>query len=250
VDLTGQASAVHVRGKDLDLDVESHLRLQTREGEPRLTGGVHIRRGFLNVSGQRLDFERGDLAFNGSAEPNPTLDIRLTRQFSEARVVIEIRGTLKKPELHLSSDPPIYQDAQIISLLLTGSPGGQPSNGRPFDPTAVAATLVLGKLADAVAPQIGLDVVRVANVTPATPTGTPPPTTGGPNAPLADTRVEVGKYVSDRVYLSYAHVFGATENSNVNEAHIEYRVTRRWIIQTVFGDAGVGSVDALWTYRY
>jgi translocation and assembly module TamB len=60
----------------------------------------------------------------------------------------------------------------------------------------------------------------------------------------------VGKYISDRVYLSYAHVFGANEFSNQNEAHVEYRLTRRWMVESIFGDAGVGGVDALWTYRY
>jgi len=66
----------------------------------------------------------------------------------------------------------------------------------------------------------------------------------------ADTRVEVGKYISDRVYLSYAHVFAAPDGANQNEAHVEYRLTRRWMVESVFGDAGVGGVDALWTYRY
>ncbi|HEY2899140.1 MAG TPA: translocation/assembly module TamB domain-containing protein [Polyangia bacterium] len=66
----------------------------------------------------------------------------------------------------------------------------------------------------------------------------------------ADTRIELGKYVSDRFYLSYAHVFGAAETENQNEAHVEYRLTRRWMLETIFGAAGVGGVDALWTVRY
>ena len=60
----------------------------------------------------------------------------------------------------------------------------------------------------------------------------------------------MGKYVSDRIYLSYAHIFGCTESANQNEAHVEYRLTRRWMVETVFGDAGMGGVDALWTFRY
>jgi translocation and assembly module TamB len=101
---------------------------------------------------------------------------------------------------------------------------------------------VLSRLADELAPEVGLDVLRVENQKAVNGDGVATGDTG--------TRVEVGKYISDRVYLSYAHVFGASEYANENEAHVEYRITRRWILESVFGDAGVGGVDALWTFRY
>ena len=46
------------------------------------------------------------------------------------------------------------------------------------------------------------------------------------------------------------HVFGANQHQNSNEADVEYRLIRRWLLQTAFGDAGVGGVDVFWTYRY
>jgi translocation and assembly module TamB len=243
LDVRAQAGPVYVRSKDLDLELESHLHVTTaRDGRPALAGQVRIRRGRINISGQRFDFDRGDVTLDGSPAPNPQLDIRLQRAYPDATVVIEIRGTPKKPELHLSSDPPIYDDAQIVSLILTGHAAGQASGGKSFDPTSAVATMVLGQLADKLAPQLGLDVLSVGTVQKTTAEGV---ATGD-----TDTRVEVGKYVSDRIYLSYAHVFGAAENANTNEAHVEYRLTRRWMLETIFGDAGVGSVDALWTYRY
>jgi translocation and assembly module TamB len=247
LDVSATAGPVYVRSKDLDIEVASNLHVVTateglHKGEPALTGAVHIRRGRINISGQRFDFERGTVTFSGDPDADPALDIRITRQYPEAAVAVEIRGTPKHPELRMTSDPPIYDQAQIVSLILTGQPGGQPSTGKSFDPTAAVATMVLGKLADQVAPQLGLDVLRVENVEEKTPEGQ---STGD-----TDTRVEVGKYISDRIFLSYAHVFGAPETANSNEAHVEYRLTRRWMLETVFGDAGVGGVDALWTYRY
>ncbi|MDB4980045.1 MAG: hypothetical protein JWM82_797, partial [Myxococcales bacterium] len=95
---------------------------------------------------------------------------------------------------------------------------------------------------DEIAPQLGLDVLRVESVKQVNDEGY---ATGD-----SDTRVEVGKYISDRVYLSYAHVFAAPQDANQNEAHVEYRLTRRWMLESVFGDAGMGGVDALWTYRF
>jgi autotransporter translocation and assembly factor TamB len=247
VDVHVRTGTIYVRGKDLDLEVDSTLKVASlpaglRAGQLTLAGGIHIRRGRINIQGQRFDFDRGDITFNGGPDLNPALDIRIERQYPDALVVVELRGTPRKPVLHLTSDPPVFDEAQIVSLILTGQAGGQPSTGKAFDPTAAVATAVLSRLADELAPEVGLDVLRVENVDKVNSEGT---ATGD-----TDTRVEVGKYISDRIYLSYAHVFGANEYSNQNEAHVEYRLTRRWMVESIFGDAGVGGVDALWTYRY
>jgi autotransporter translocation and assembly factor TamB len=246
--LNAKASPVYVRGKDMDLEVHSDVQIGTVESGPHrgaltLGGAIHIPRGRLNLQGQRFDVEHGDVTFDGTWDINPALDIRLTRQFSEARVVIELRGTPRSPQLRMSSEPPIYDQTQIVSLLLTGTPGGQPaSGGKGVDPTSAVATAVLGRLADQVAPELGLDVMRVEKQDVKTAEGT---ATG-----VTNTRVEVGKYISQRVYLSYAHVFGAPSTANQNEAHVEYRVSRRWVLETIFGDAGQGGIDALWTHRF
>jgi len=247
VDIHVRAGPLYVRSKDLDLELESTLKVGrvasgARAGQPTLSGAIHISRGHINIQGQRFDFDPGDITFDGGPDLTPALSIRLEHQYPDARIVIALEGTPAKPSLHLTSEPPLYDQAQIVSLILTGQPGGQPSSGSSFDPTAAVATAVLGRLADEIAPQLGLDVLRVENVKQVDKEGY---ATGD-----SDTRVEVGKYISDRVYLSYAHVFAAPDDANQNEAHVEYRLTRRWMLESVFGDAGVGGVDALWTYRY
>jgi translocation and assembly module TamB len=247
LDVHAHAGTIHVRGKDLDIELESDLQVATgtegaAKGKPLLTGSVRVRRGRISINGQRFDIDEGTATFDGSPEINPALTIRLTRQFPEAQVIVQISGTPKSPRLQMTSDPPIYDQGQIFSLILTGQAGGAPSAGRGPDPTSAITSMVLGRIADQIAPQLGLDVLRVENVDLLSAQGQP---LGG-----TDTRVEVGKYVSDRIYVSYAHVFGANETQNTNEARMEYRITTRWMIETIFGDAGVGSVDAVWTRRY
>ena len=241
------AKPVYIRGKDLDIEVRSDVKIGSvaggaHAGAPTITGGLHIPRGRINIQGQRFDFDHGNVTFNGSYELDPQLDIKLTRQYPEAMVTIELRGTPKTPQLRMSSDPAVYDQAQIVSLILTGSPGGQPSSGKSFDPTAAVATAVLAKLADQVAPALGLDVMRVE--------GHDVKNDEGQATGETDTRVEVGKYITERIYLSYAHIFGAPDNANQNEAHVEYRMTRRFMMESIFGDAGQGGLDALWTYRF
>jgi len=67
--------------------------------------------------------------------------------------------------------------------------------------------------------------------------------------PLA-TRVEIGKTLTDRVLRRLRTHLGAVENENSNEGRFEYRMSRSWILQSEYGDAGVGGFDLLWTTRY
>jgi autotransporter translocation and assembly factor TamB len=239
VRLEGEANTVFVRAKDVDLELTSRLTLQTTPtGQPALFGAIRMRRGRIAIGAQRFDLDGSRIVFDGSATPR--LDLRLAHVFPDATVYVEIRGTAAKPELRFRSDPAIYDQAQIVSLVLTGRLSGTPG-GPSADPTAVIASTVLGKLADKLAPQLGLDVLKVERSA-----TTPEEKSSGRFA----ERVEVGKYVSERVYVSYAHVFGATESQNANEAQAEYRASADWAAQTVFGDAGVGGVDAFWTRKY
>jgi translocation and assembly module TamB len=265
LDLTADADPVYVRSRDFDLEIESRLQIATvpggdahagaPPGTPVISGTVRIRRGTVTLSGQRYDVDRGQISFDGSPQPNPAIDIRLSHRFPDATVIIALGGTARHPDLQLTSDPPVYEQAQILSLILTGQTGTGPGSagsavasgapgpgGLPFDPASAVASLVLGRLADTLAPQLGVDVLRLQNVE--------MKTAGGAPTGLTDTRLEVGKYITDRIYISYAHIFGAADTSNANEARIEYRLTNRWLIQTIFGDAGAGSIDALWTYRH
>ena len=51
----------------------------------------------------------GSATFDGGPDINPALDIRLSRQFPEAAVAIQITGTPRRPHLNMTSDPPIYE---------------------------------------------------------------------------------------------------------------------------------------------
>ena len=93
----------------------------------------------------------------------------------------------------------------------------------------------------AIAPNLPIDVIKVD-------TGTEGATG------LGDTRVEVGKYITDSVYVSYVHQFGSTfvgtQRFNANEADLEWRFKKHYELEKGFGDAAVGKVNLFWTIRY
>src|SRR5205814_9803888 len=108
-------------------------------GEPRITGEVESLSGWVELLGRRYTLERVRVGFDGSEEVNPELDVRVTRQVSEATIVIEVHGTAKKPQLVLASEPPVYDQSQIIGIILSGDPGTQRTSDRTLDQQVTGA---------------------------------------------------------------------------------------------------------------
>jgi len=61
-----------------------------------------------------------------------------------------------------------------------------------------------GQLVNKIAPKIGLDIIKVDL----------DQVQSTPSTSSTQARVEVGKYLTDRIYLSYDHVFGSVEGQN------------------------------------
>jgi translocation and assembly module TamB len=236
----------HIRGKELSTDLSGNLGVDIAGSTVRVRGRVEAGAGWIEILSRRYNIEKLQVVLAGEIDPNPQLDVRLTREMSEAMLVIEVHGTAKKPQLLLSCDPPIYDQSEIIGAILSGDPAQQREDNRSLDQKATGAIsgLVVGKIKDQIAPNLPIDVIKVD--------------TGGSSSSdstgLGDTRIEVGKYITDTIYVSYVHQFGlttiGTQRLNANEADLEWRFKKRYELETAFGDAAVGRVNLYWTVRY
>lgn len=233
----------HVRSKELSADLKGELDIMISGPVARLTGQVESLGGWMELLGRRYNLDKVRIGFGGEPEPDPELDIRLTRELSETTIVIEVHGTAGKPQLVLASDPPIYDQSEVIAAILSGDPANQRVDDRSLDQkvTGAVSSLLVGKIKDQIAPNLPIDVIKVN-------TGTEGATG------LADTRIEVGKYITDTVYVSYVHQFGSTlvgtQRVNSNEADVDWRFKKHYDLETAFGDAAVGRVNLYWTLRY
>ncbi len=230
------------------------LLVHTREFEARIGGSLELTapqgRGFSLVGtleslsggwadllGRRFTIERARLDFAGERPINPGIDIRLVRHLHEADLWVGLFGTLRAPQLELSSEPPRYDRAELVSLLVSGEPNRPVSEGS-LDSAAVASLpgLIVSALKEQLLPGLPIDVLRVESSAEG----------------FSTTRVEVGKYLSSRIYLSYTHQFGVANPlgpQNSNQATIEWRFARQLRLDTTFGDAGIGSADLYFTLR-
>jgi autotransporter translocation and assembly factor TamB len=236
------AGPFHVRGKEVQVDLTGSVHLETRDGV-RMRGAIEaLPGGRLELLGRSYEVERARAGFAGGRSLDPAIDLRLTRDLGRAVIAVEATGSAKRPKLRFSSQPPIYDDAQVLEAVLSGDPRGSTTDrGLDRQITGALSSLVVGALKDRLAPQLPIDVIKVD-------TGET-----GPSGALS-TRLEVGKYLTDSVYISYAHQFGfiqiGTRRLSANVGELRYRFRRSYALDLVVGDAPAGKMDLFWARRY
>ncbi|MDQ2069699.1 translocation/assembly module TamB domain-containing protein [Natronospira bacteriovora] len=182
----------------------------------RGTGELEILDGHYQAWRQRLQIERGRLFFSDTPVSDPALDIRAVRRPRGVVVGVNIRGTLREPELELFSDPPMQQSEQL-SYLLTGQPL---TEGREADMDLIReATLALqlaggAAVGRSVGRRLGVDTVTIE-------TGDTPD----------DAQVVFGEYLSPRLFISY----GIGLFDSVNIFRIRYEISSRWFLEAQTG---------------
>ena len=113
----------HIRGKELSTDLRGNIGVDIVGGTVRVRGRVEANAGWIELLSRRYNIERLQVVLNGEVDPNPQLDVRITREMSQAMLIIEVHGTAKKPQLLLSSDPPIYDQSGDHRRHLVGRSG-------------------------------------------------------------------------------------------------------------------------------
>jgi autotransporter translocation and assembly factor TamB len=152
-----------------------------------------------------------------------------------AKVTVLVTGPLRKPEITLSSDPPL-DDAAIAMLIATGQ----------ADVKAGSAAVGTLNAEEAGRAALGAVVTQVFNGMVA---GKLPLDSVGLDA----TTLRAGKYVAEgKVYVGYVRRFDAKpeKGENTDEVQVEYRITPRWKLQMSYGTAGTGAASLLWSKDY
>lgn len=189
--------------------VDSPTQVTTGQGELRVTNGRY------EAYGQKLEIERGRLLFAGGPIDDPGIDARAIRRVETITAGIEVKGTLRAPQLTLFSDPPMGQ-SDALSYLLFGKPieSANASQGAALASAARALQLSGGEfIAQRIGARFGIEEVEIQSGS-------------GSEAALV-----LGKRLSPRLYVNYS--IGLFEPINV--FRIRYELTTRWVLQAESG---------------
>ncbi|HSM94265.1 MAG TPA: translocation/assembly module TamB domain-containing protein, partial [Anaeromyxobacteraceae bacterium] len=219
----------------IDVELKADALFAFAGGREEATGSVQAIRGQAEpIGGRVFVLERGKVTFTGGPIATGVLDLAARYDNPTAVVRATVGGTLRKPELHLSSEPPL-QEAQIAMLVATGrtevKPGTEGVNSLAAGEAGLAAAgaVAMGVFKDLLSDKLPVDSVS-----------------------LDSTAVRAGKYLTDRVYVGYVRRFDAKpeKGENPDEVQVDYQLAPGWQVETRYGSGQSGGASIVWTRNY
>lgn len=229
---------VRVEAFGLKANLRGNLRVVQEPGNvPTGSGAINIVDGSYKAYGQNLDIQKGKILFAGGPVSEPGLDFRAARYPNDdVTVGVEVKGTPKKPDLTLFSDPSMTQ-SETLSWLLLGRPLNN-ANGQQSSVVARAA-VALGsskgsQYLQGLGNKVGLDSVGI---------GAPPGQGGaGHDSSTDNTALNVGKYLTPRLYVSY----GLGLFNQMSTVSMRYTLSSHWSLETQSSGNATGG-DLIYT---
>ncbi len=219
---------LRVRGRGLDTELRGQLRVTTPGGRLAVNGTVRTERGTYAAYAQKLEIERGIVAFSGAAD-NPRLDVLALRPNLDIRVGVAITGTLQAPRVRLYADPEMGETDKLSWLVLGRAPDGLGRSDTALLQRAAVA-LLAGEgegPTDELMRNLGLDDVSLRQ----------------DDADSSQTVISLGKQLGRRWYLGYERGVNATTGT----WQLIYRIAQRL---TVRAQSGLeNSLDIIWVWR-
>jgi translocation and assembly module TamB len=220
---------------EIRLALRADVTYELAGGNDYMTGVIEVVRGRVEpIGGRRFDVERGKVTFTGGPPRAAMLDVEAVYQNPVAVVTVNVTGPVSKPEVKLSSDPPL-DEAQIAMLIATGRTEFKPGSGGvgTLDPGGQAGWAAAGALVDVVRNQ-------VSELLPVDTLG------------LDSRAFRAGLYATDKIYIAYLRRFEARpeQGENTNEVRVEYQISPRWTFESRYGDAQSGGASLIWSRDY
>ena len=206
---------VWVRDPTFEVEIEGEVDVIKDLGGLRIYGTMSSRRGNYILQNHRLRITQGEIQFQGRPDWNPDLDIRAETRVravitegarpEPVDIIVTVGGTLTYPRISfdIDSDQSFGGDiaGNVASLLLTG---------RPADQFQFSGEYTLDLFAGAVANRLGRHIGQKLNL----------------DLVEVDvgegiiSRIRLGKYIGDRLFMSYAKDISST----AYEAAMEFEV--------------------------
>ena len=122
-------------------------------------------RGTYVFQGRRFEIlGDGRVQFEGLEEIDPTLDLRAMREIRGVEAYVNIRGTMRKPEIVLTSVPPL-DEADVLALVVFNQPVNELGQGQQVSLAQRAQSLVagavVGQLAESIGDALNLDTFEI-----------------------------------------------------------------------------------------
>jgi len=221
---------VFVRGRGLESEWTGRLKVSGTASRPVVVGNLELVRGYLDFMGKRLNLRDSRIQFTGADPPDPLLNIKAESVASDVTARILVTGTAAAPEIRLESAPPLPED-EIMSHLLFGRSAARVSATQAVRIALALRTLAGGgnamNLLGRTRKLLGVDQLDLRQ---------------GEDG--EGTRVGVGKYLTDDLYLDLE------QGANTGRVRVELEVLPNITIDGEITDKAEAGVGLNWKHDY
>ncbi len=230
---------------DMNVIAGGDLRIRKpASGSLDVLGNIELVRGTYSFQGRRFDVQRGsEVRFRGAEPTNPALDVSAERDVSGVAATVHVTGTASRPQLTLTSQPPLDQ-AEILSLIAFGQPLGDLAQNQRMSLAERAGIMAAGTittpLGDSIARALDLDLFEIL------------PPSDSETLPV----VSIGSQIGSRVYVGAKREVGGDSSA----VTFEYRFARFLRLVTSFAQGALqahtlersemAGIDLLFVFRY
>ncbi len=223
-----------VRGLGLDSEWKGAVKISGNANAPNVGGVLSPVRGQFSLMGKRFRLERGAIRFTGSDNVDPLLDLIAEHEGTSLTAMVRVTGSASKPKLTLTSRPPL-PESEIASQVLFGTDSSNLSAAQSLQLASAIATFSgaggAGGILDATQRALGIDTINFADS----------------EQDPGSTRVSIGKYVTDGVYIEVER--GAEESSRITTT-VEVEVAPTIRIEGGTTETGGNKVGLKWQWDY
>jgi translocation and assembly module TamB len=209
---------VRVDAFGLKAKLGGDVTVMTKPGDvARGLGAINVVEGQYKAFGQDVSITRGRLSYDNTPLTEPLLDLVAQRRIDaeDVTVSVNVRGSLDRPFITISSEPAMSSN-EALSYLLTGRSIDTLQSGEAASVDTAAQSLAIsggGLLLGGLGSRLGLDEVSVEQ------TGTD------------DTSVVLGKYLSPKLFISY----GISVTEAINTIKLRYTLNEKWFLRAEAG---------------
>jgi len=233
-----------LRGPELNVEIEGELDLLVHEGEFLLFGPITVVRGTYELYGKKFTIDQGALTFQGAKDMLPEINFDASRVFRNTAsglkqvLSVNITGRSDAPKIAFKLDDQAIEDQDAFAYLLVGVSFGELTQSQKSDFSGQAAAsgllsgLVSKQINDALAKGLNLDVIEFQS---------------GENQPLRESRVLVGKYITNDLFLSYSRDFSSADAQKVS---LEYEIAKFLFLQAAKSNEKDTGFDVIWKWEW
>jgi translocation and assembly module TamB len=219
---------LRLRGYGLDTGLRGQVKISSPAARLAINGTVTAEDGTFTGYGQKMQIERGVVAFSGPPG-DPRLDVLAIRPNLDMRVGVTLSGNLSTLRVRLFSDPEMSENAKLSWLLLGREPDGLGRTDTALLQRAAVALLAGGGEAptDALLRNLGIDELSLRQS----------------DGDVRETVITLGKQLSRRWYVGYERGV----NSTTGTWQLIYRIAQRFTLRAQSGLEN--SIDLIWVWR-